>query len=76
MQDNLVGDAVDGQPADDPERLLVQRRDGGRLEAELRVLPGVEEVRRAQTLVALWLIGVERLDVDRPVDLRGRQILW
>lgn len=26
-------------------------------------------------LIALWLIGVERLDVDRPVRLRGRQIL-
>ena len=44
-------------------------------ECELRELLRVEEVRRAQVIVSLWLAGVDARDLDLRLDLRARGVL-
>src|SRR3954453_5758664 len=57
-------DAADGQVAGDLERGALDLADVGRLEANLGEAGGVEEVRRAQVLVALRLVRVDALGRD------------
>ena len=54
---------------------VVERLDARGLEAQLGELGGVEEVGRAQVIVALRLVGVDRLGLDRAVDLGAGQVL-
>ena len=66
MQDDVVGHAVDGQLAGDAELFVVERLNARRLESKLGELGYVEEVRRAKVIVALGLVGVDRLGLDGP----------
>src|SRR5581483_3767216 len=65
---------MDAQPAGDPKLLIVERLDARRLEAKLGELCGIEEIGRPQVIVALGLVGVDRLGLDRAVDLGGREV--
>src|SRR4051794_19194158 len=66
-----LGHAVHRQLAGDLERLVVDRLDLRRLEAELRVLLDAEEVGRAKMLVAAGVAGVDRNALHVAVGLRG-----
>src|SRR4051794_9444064 len=61
------GDAVHREVAVHARRLAVDGLDASGLEGDLRERLGIEEVGRAQVLVALRLAGVDRRDLDRPV---------
>jgi hypothetical protein len=68
-EDELVGDAVQREVADDAVGVLVDGLDAGGLEGEVLVGVGVEEVGRAQVRVALGLVGVDRGGLDGAVGL-------
>ena len=61
---------LDDQVAAGAEALVVERLDGGGLEADLGMLRGIEEVRRDQVRVALLVVGAQAVDADRARERR------
>ena len=61
--------------SDHAEGLLIDLLDAARLEGQLRVGGGVEEVSGAQVLVALGLARVDRRGLDRAGGLRRRDVV-
>ena len=75
FEDDGLRDAVEREVAGDAERVVADDLDAGRLEGHLGVVLGVEEVARAQVLVACGLVRVDRGDLDGAVGPGGGQVL-
>jgi hypothetical protein len=65
----------DRQVAEDPKEGAVNVLDPLRLEPDLRVGLGVEEVGRAQVVVAVRLVRVDARDLDDAVRLRAGRVV-
>src|ERR1700761_9504821 len=73
LERDRLGDAADGQVTL-KQVLAALVLDAGRGEGHRRVVSHVEEVRAAAMRVELFLVGVDRRDVDRGVDGRRQGV--